>query len=80
MGGTDVFNSFYNQTSDISNMNTTTMTGGGGGEVKLTGTLELKLDGKSMNVSADDIFRALSPPSYERLALELSNTVFGAST
>ena len=81
MGGTDVFNSFYNQKSSIANMNTNNMAGGGGGgQVKLTGTLELKLDGKSMNVSADDIFRALSPPSYERLALELSNTVFGAAT
>ena len=81
IGGTSILNNINNAQNAISNMNTTTMAGGGGGgEVKLTGTLELKLDGKSMNVSADDIFRALSPPSYERLALELSNTVFGAST
>lgn len=81
IGGTSILNNINNAQNAISNMNTTTMVGGGGGgEVKLTGTLELKLDGKSMNVSADDIFRALSPPSYERLALELSNTVFGAST
>ena len=62
-------------------MTTTNMGGvGGPGEVKLTGTLELKLDGRSMNVSAYDIFIALSPPSYERLALELSNTVYGTSS
>ena len=81
LGGTDILNSISNTQNAISNMTTTNMGGGGGpGEVKLTGTLELKLDGRSMNVSADDIFRALSPPSYERLALELSNTVYGTSS
>ena len=57
IGGTSILNNINNAQNAISNMNTTTMVGGGGGgEVKLTGTLELKLDGKSMNVSADDIF------------------------
>jgi hypothetical protein len=82
MGGTDIFNSFYDKTESI------LPTGGGGGatgaggtgEVRLTGTLELKMDGKSMNINADDIFRALTPPQYEKLALNLSNTVYGSQT
>ena len=83
VGGTDIFNSFYNQQDSISALGGSVNPGGGGGgaqEVKLTGTLELKMDGKRMNINADDIFRALTPPQYERLALNLSNSVYGTQT
>ncbi len=77
MGGTQLLNNI-NTTTATNTVSNTTM-GGSSGSVKITGELNLKLGPNSMNISANDIFRALSPPDYQTLALSLAETVGGPS-
>ena len=74
MGGTQLLENIETNTS--TNTVTNNNAGGGGtGNVRILGELNLKLGGNSMKVSADDIFRAMSPPDYQQFRLELEKTI-----